>query len=164
MGRIDQEGRGAEIKVEALENVSRRSNVLRRSWALSSPRSHPRSHWLGKSQGIFCACVRWKGTDEISVPGFLKYTFGLTDGVSYVREGAAKGVPILRVEMPLDTFKDMILTKQRVIWALADPRNKVECMWPGVAYSDWITTLELLVIGQEVVERNPAMWDLIEDM
>lgn len=64
--------------------------------------------------------------------------------------------------MPLDTFKDMILTKQRVIWALADPRNKVECIWPGVSYSDWITILELLVIGQELVERNPAMWDLIE--
>jgi hypothetical protein len=37
-------------------------------------------------------------------------------------------------------------------------------MWPEIGWSDWVTVLEILVIGQELVERNPAMWDAIENI
>lgn len=123
--------------------------------------THDPTGWE-KAKGYPAPELEGKELIEISVPEKLEYTFGLFEGVFKVRKGGAEGTPVLRVEMPLDTFKNMILTKQRVIWALTDPRNKVECRWPEVAYSDWITTLELLVIGQELVERNPAMWDLVE--
>ena len=125
--------------------------------------THDPTGWT-KAKGYPVPHLDGKELIELTVPGVLEYTFALADGVFSVREGNARGTPILRVEMPLNTFKDMILTKQRVIWSLADPRNKVACIWPGVAYSDWITTLELLVIGQELVERNPSMWDLIEGL
>ncbi|MEM2454937.1 MAG: hypothetical protein QXL85_07250 [Candidatus Bathyarchaeia archaeon] len=101
---------------------------------------------------------------ELKVDKLFVYTFELKEGKFIVRAGSANGRPVLRVKMPKDVFKDMILTKQRVIWALADPRNEIECLWPEIGWSDWITVLEILVVGQELVERDPAMWDLIENL
>jgi hypothetical protein len=123
--------------------------------------THDPSGWT-KAKGYSKPALEGKELMELGVPEMFKYTFELKEGKYIVREGAATVRPVLRVEMPLDTFKDMVLTKQRVVWALADPRNKVECMWPEIGWSDWITVLEILVIGQELVEREPAMWDLIE--
>lgn len=123
--------------------------------------THDPTGWT-KAKGYPKSVLEGKEAIELIVPNLCQYTFAIKDGKYIVREGKASGRPILRVEMPLDTFKDVILTKQRVVWGLADPRNKIECMWPEIAYSDWITVLEMLVVGQEVVERDPTMWDFIE--
>jgi hypothetical protein len=55
----------------------------------------------------------------------------------------------------------MITTRYRVVWALADDRTKLSWM-EGIGHSDWITILEVLVVAQEVVDRYPEMWDLLE--
>jgi hypothetical protein len=123
--------------------------------------THDPTCWT-KAKGYSKPALDGKDLIELSVPEMFRYTFELREGKFTIRKGAAAQRPVLKVEMPLDTFKEVILTKQRVVWGLADPRNKVECMWPEIGWSDWITVLEILVIGQELVERDPAMWDLIE--
>lgn len=125
--------------------------------------THDPTGWT-KAKGYPKPALEGKELIELSVPKLFTYTFELKEGKFIIKEGSATGRPILRVRMPLDVFKEMILTKQRVIWALADPRNDLECIWPEIGWSDWITVLEILVIGQELVERVSTMWDLIEGL
>jgi hypothetical protein len=125
--------------------------------------THDPTGWT-KAKGYSKPALDGKELIELNVSKLFTCTIELKNGKFTIREGQASTRPILRVQMPPQVFKDMILTKQRVIWALADPRNNVECMWPEIGWSDWVTVLEILVIGQELVERNPAMWDAIENI
>ncbi|MDI9619216.1 MAG: hypothetical protein QFX33_00120 [Candidatus Nezhaarchaeota archaeon] len=99
---------------------------------------------------------------QIVVPEKLSWVVSLRNSVFTIRDGKAEN-PCLYIEMPLDLFKDMLLTKYRVVWALADERVKL--MWrEGIGLSDWITILEVLVVAQEAVDRDPALWNLVEGL
>lgn len=109
--------------------------------------------------------TRLKGRDlvEINVEGKFRFTVGLrTDGTFYVEERSGVN-PCLKVSMPLSVFKDMVLGKERVIYALADERNVIEYD-NSLGLSDWITIFEVIGIMQELVESDREMWEIIENL
>lgn len=116
-----------------------------------------------KAKGYPTTILKGRELVEFIVPNAFRFTVSLReDGTFYVAERPATK-PCLRVEMPLDLFKDMVLGRERVIYALADERNKVEYE-DGIGLSDWITIFEVIGAMQELVESDPEMWRLIEDL
>lgn len=104
-----------------------------------------------------------KDVIEIVVPGKLAFSVSLENEVFRIREGKAIKPPCLSVEMPVDVLKDMLTTRHRVLWCLADPRNKVKCV-DGLPHGDWITIFEILVTLQEVVDMDPKMRKIVESL
>jgi hypothetical protein len=120
------------------------------------------SEWT-KKRGYRSTILKGKDLIQITVPDKqLSLVVSLSeDGVFTVKKGVTTKKPCLSIEMPWDLFKDMLTTRYRVVWALADDRTKLSWM-EGIGHSDWITILEVLVVAQEVVDRYPEMWDLLE--
>lgn len=113
-----------------------------------------------KAKGYSRSILDGRELIEICVPGAFIYTIKLEKGLFSIVEGKAKE-PCLGITMPLSLFKELILSRHRIVWALTDERVKLRWI-DGVAHSDWITILELLAIGQEAVDKDPKMWDIVE--
>jgi hypothetical protein len=99
---------------------------------------------------------------ELSVPSQFTYTISLKDGMFRIRNGKGDH-PCLSAEMPLSVLKELLLTRHRVVYALADPRNKITCT-SQIPHGDWITIFEILVTGQEVVDMDPKMCEIVESL
>lgn len=115
-----------------------------------------------KAKGYPTTVLNGKELVEITIPRFYTFKIELKDGVFSITEGKAKK-PCLGVEMPLSLFKEMILSEHRILWALADERNRVTYL-PGLGLSDWVTIFEVLVTGQELVDMNLQLRETIKNL
>lgn len=114
-----------------------------------------------RTRGYSASILDGKELIEITVPDHFTMCIGLNKGNFYAR--FRKGSkPCLKVEMPLDLFKELLLGYHRVIWALSDKRNKIEYI-SSLALSDWTTIFEVLTCAQELCESDPEVWDQIEN-
>ncbi|MDI9619205.1 MAG: hypothetical protein QFX33_00065 [Candidatus Nezhaarchaeota archaeon] len=99
---------------------------------------------------------------QVDVEGRSVYTISLSEeGVFKVEMRPAKN-PILEVALPIFLFKELVLGKHRVIWALSDPKVRVRHS-NGISLSDWVTVLEIFACMQELVERRPDLWRIVEE-
>jgi hypothetical protein len=98
---------------------------------------------------------------EISIPEVaITCVVELVEGKLRIREGRAKNA-ILSLEIPLDLFKRMLLTEERVTWAILDERCKLAFDSSSWTYYDGITILEILVCAQELMERDPKAAEIV---
>lgn len=97
---------------------------------------------------------------ELSVPGIFNYTIVLKNKKFSFNEKKAKD-PVLGIEMPLQLMKETLLSKQRWVWAIADPSAKITYM-EGIPHSDWVTIFEVLVCFQELSDFHPELKKVVE--
>ncbi len=99
---------------------------------------------------------------QLTVSGKGTYTIEYSDEEWSIEEGEAEGEPVLDVEMPFQVLKDLVTSRERVVWALSEPENEVSYK-EGVAFSDWSTVFMVFVVAQEMIERNPDLWEQVEE-
>jgi hypothetical protein len=58
-------------------------------------------------------------------------------------------------------MKETLLSKQRWVWAIADPSAKITYM-EGIPHSDWVTIFEVLVCFQELSDFHPELKKVVE--
>ena len=119
------------------------------------------SGWT-KAKGYKSSILDGKELVEIIVPSKFTFTIKVDKGIFSVKKEKARD-PCLSVKMTLQTFKDLMTAKDRVIWCLTDPENEVSYK-EGIALSDWTTIFETLVVGQELLERKFQFWEFIEKL
>ncbi|MEM0054268.1 MAG: hypothetical protein QXL89_08805 [Nitrososphaeria archaeon] len=119
------------------------------------------SGWT-KAHGYSKTILLGKELITFKIKDFLTFTVSLDENGIFNIAPKIGVDPILSVEMPLNLFKDMVLGKERVIYALANPQNSVSYK-KGIAFSDWITIFEVISALQELIESDPALWQLIEE-
>lgn len=167
-----------ELFLKRLEEALNRDEVLRRRLApfttfCGGPTPYPGpgpypppniamdpTGW-SKAKGYNRTRLLGRDIVEVEVPNITTFTIKVREDRTFVVEPRRAEKPCLRVSMPLEVFKAMVLGKERVIYALADKRNEVQ--YEGdVGLSDWITIFGVLGKMQELVESDPQMWDLVE--
>ncbi len=120
------------------------------------------SGW-SESKGYNTSRLPGRELVEISVPDFFVLTVGLRKNLDFYVELRKAEKPCLRVEMPFEVFKDMALGKEKVVWSLADEKNKVEYE-RGIGFSDWITILGVIGKIQELMEFDPDLRGFLENL
>ncbi len=93
---------------------------------------------------------------------FLHYTLSLRGKKFNIRDGAGNN-PCIKIEIPVDLFRDLALTNDRLFWVLADDRCKVYCT-NNLPHSDWITIFETLVCLQEIVDVDKEAKEIVENL
>jgi len=116
-----------------------------------------------KAKGYKTSILPGRELVELDVPNLFVLTVGLRKDLYFYVELRKAEKPCLRVEMPFEVFKDMALGKEKVIWSLADERNKVEYE-EGIGLSDWITILGVIGKIQELMEFDPELRELLEKL
>jgi hypothetical protein len=101
---------------------------------------------------------------EISIPDALAtYCVKLKKGKLRIRKGKAKK-PILSLEIPLDLFKKMLLTEERVAWTVLDERCKLNFDTQSWTYYEGLTIMEILVCAQELVDKDSEIAELVRQL
>lgn len=115
-----------------------------------------------KARGYPSSILKGKDVIEIEVEGKGVYTIHVSKEGTFKVERRSAENPVLQVALPISLFKELVLGRYRVIWALSDPRARVKHM-DGISLSDWVTVLEIFACMQELVERRPDLWRAVEE-
>jgi len=116
-----------------------------------------------KAKGYSVSKLPGREAIEIEVLDRFIFTISIDKSGNFVVEMRKAFNPCLSVKMPIDVFKDMVLGRERVVYALADKRNDIK--YDGdIGLSDWITIFGILGKMQELVESDPHIWKLIEEL
>lgn len=94
---------------------------------------------------------------ELEVLGAFHVTIALGKAKFKVSEGPAKK-PLLSCRMPLELFRDMVLARHKVIWALCQKSAVVRVGDAKLGLSDWTTVLEVLACFTDMAEMDPEVW------
>jgi len=114
------------------------------------------TNWA-KAKGYSKSILDGKELIEIEVPDAFYCVIKLSKGKFEVKKEKAKD-PCLAFSMPFKLFKEMVLGKHKIIWALSDKSVRIKSCKQGISLSDWTTILEILVGVQDLAEMNPEMW------
>lgn len=101
---------------------------------------------------------------EMSIPEVsATYSVELKEGKLRIREGKAKKA-ILSLEIPLDLFKKMMLTEERVAWIALDERCRLNFDTPSWTYYEGLTIMEILICAQELVDKDSEIAELVRQL
>ncbi len=114
------------------------------------------SDWASKKGYKECA-LDGREVIELQIEGAFHATVSLEAGIFKVKATPAKDA-CLSCAMPLELFKNMVLTKHKVIWALCQKTAKVRTGSLQLGLSDWTTVLEVLACLTDMAEMNPDVW------
>lgn len=94
---------------------------------------------------------------SITIPDLeLVFTIGLQNGKFTFKEGK-EGMPILEIKIPLKQFTRMLLNEETVVEALIEDGSELISNPERYNHDTGATIIELLVVAQELVERDEEL-------
>ena len=100
---------------------------------------------------------------QIEVDGESSYKIEIKGGKFKIQKGSDK-TPLLTWKLPIGLFKDVMLGKQRVIYALLDPRGKLSFDTPNFTHWNGATIIEILFLASEMGQKESNISKLVEDL
>ncbi len=101
---------------------------------------------------------------EMSIPEVsATYSVELKKGQLSIRKGKAKKA-ILRLQIPIDLLKKLLLSEERVAWTVLDERCKLGFDTSSWTYYEGLTIMEVFVCAQELVEKDSALAELVKKL
>ena len=73
-------------------------------------------------------------------------------------------LPLLSWRVPLSLFKEVLLGKERILYALLDKRCKLSFDTPNFSHWNGVTALEIILSACEMVKKSPEMRKIAEEM
>jgi hypothetical protein len=104
-----------------------------------------------------------KAMVEVEVEGKGVYTVELKGERLHIRSGRAS-IPLLSWRVPLDLLKDVLLGKERILYALLDKRCRLSFDTPNFTHWNGTTALKVILSACEMVKRSPEMRRLVEEL
>lgn len=71
--------------------------------------------------------------------------------------------PLIRWVVPLSLFKEVLLSRERILYALLDKRCKLYFAAHCFTHTNGITSLMILLLACEMVKKSPAMQALVQE-
>jgi hypothetical protein len=100
---------------------------------------------------------------QIEVDGESSYKIEIKGGKFKIQKGSDKK-PLLTWKLPIGLFKDVMLGKQRVIYALLDPRGKLSFDTPDFIHWNGATIIEMLFLASEMGQKESNISKLVEGL
>jgi hypothetical protein len=100
---------------------------------------------------------------ELEVEGKGVFSVELKEKGFQIRTGKA-ALPLLGWKVPLSLFKEALLGKERILYALLDTRCRLSFDTPHFTHWDGITALEIILLACEMVKKSPEMRKIAEEM
>jgi len=72
--------------------------------------------------------------------------------------------PLLSWRVPLSLFKEVLLGKERILYALLDKRCGLSFDTPHFSHWNGVTALEIILLACEMVKKSPEMRRLAEEL
>jgi hypothetical protein len=98
---------------------------------------------------------------ELCVQGKAVFTVSLKGGHFQLRSGKADS-PLLSWSVPIALFKEVLLGKERILYALLDRTCTLTFDSPAFTHWNGITALGVILAAQEMVRNNAALKRLVE--
>jgi hypothetical protein len=100
---------------------------------------------------------------EVEVEGRGVFSVELKEKGFQIRKGKA-ALPLLGWKVPLFLFKEALLGKERILYALLDTRCRLFFDTPHFTHWDGITALEIILLACEMVKKSPEMRKIAEEI
>jgi hypothetical protein len=107
--------------------------------------------------------VEGKIAIQVEVEGQPSYTVEIKDGKFKIQKGSDKK-PLLTWRLPVGLFKDVMLGKQRLIYALLDPRGTLSFDTPNFSHWNGATIIEMLFLASEMGQKEAHISELVEGL
>jgi len=85
----------------------------------------------------------------------------LKDKRFHIRSGKAS-LPLLSWSVPLSLFKEVLLGKERILYALLDKECTLSFDTPHFTHWNGTTALAVILAAQEMVKKNPEVKKIVE--
>jgi len=121
------------------------------------------THWAEAKGHKECA-LHGKELIELEVSGAFHVTIALASDDTFKLSHGPAGEPLLSCKMPLELFRDMVLARHKVIWALCQKEACVRTGAVQLGLSDWTTVLEVLACLTDMAEMDPEVWTFCESL
>lgn len=107
--------------------------------------------------------VEGRSAIQIEMEGQSSYRVEVSDGKFKIQKGSDKK-PLLTWKLPVVLFKDVMLGKQRLIYALLDPRGKLSFDTPNFSHWNGATIIEMLFLACEMGQKESKISKLVEGL
>jgi len=97
---------------------------------------------------------------QIEIEGHSPYKIEVREGTFKVQKGSDKQ-PLLAWKLPVGLFRDVMLGKQRLIYALLDPRGTLSFDTPHFSHWNGATIIEMLFLAAEMGQKEPEISELV---
>ncbi|HUT84791.1 MAG TPA: hypothetical protein VMX95_09085 [Thermodesulfobacteriota bacterium] len=104
-----------------------------------------------------------KAVVMVEVEGRGVFSVELKEKGFQIRSGKA-ALPLLGWKVPLSLFKEALLGKERILYALMDKGCRLSFDTPHFTHWDGITALEIILLACEMVKKSPEMRKIAEEM
>ena len=107
--------------------------------------------------------VEGKIAVQIEVEGHSPYKIEINEGKFKVQKGSAKK-PLLTWKLPVVLFKEVMLGRQRLIYAMLDPRGTLSFDTPNFSHWNGATIIEMLFLACEMGHKESNLPKLVEGL
>lgn len=98
---------------------------------------------------------------ELTIQDKAVFTVSLKAGEFQLQEGKAK-TPLLSWSLPGKLFKEVLLGKERILYALLDKGCTLSFNSSQFTHWNGITALGVILVAQEMMRKNPEMKRIAE--
>jgi hypothetical protein len=100
---------------------------------------------------------------QIEVDGESSYKVEIKGGKFKIQKGSDKK-PLLTWKLPVELFKEVMLGKQRLIYAMLDPRGTLSFDKPNFTHWNGATIIEMLFLASEMGQNESNISKLVEGL
>lgn len=100
---------------------------------------------------------------QIDVEGQSPYKIEIKGGKFKIQKGSDKK-SLLTWKLPVVLFKDVMLGKQRLIYAMLDPRGTLSFDTPNFSHWNGATIIEMLFLACEMGQKESNISKLVEGL
>jgi hypothetical protein len=100
---------------------------------------------------------------QIEVEGLSPYKIGIKGGKFKIQKGSDRK-PLLAWKLPVVLFKEVMLGKQRLIYAMLDPRGTLSFDKPNFSHWNGATIIEMLFLACEMGQKESNISKLVEGL
>ena len=116
-----------------------------------------------RNEHIQSSIEEGKAVVEIDIRGRGVFTIILKEKRFYLREGKITQ-PLLSLSVPLSLFKEMLVGKERILYALLDKECALSFDTPHFTHWNGTTALAVILAAQEVVKKVPKVKKMVEEL
>jgi hypothetical protein len=100
---------------------------------------------------------------QIEIEGLSPYKVGIKGGKFTIQKGSDRK-PLLAWKLPVVLFKEVMLGKQRLIYAMLDSRGTLSFDTPNFSHWNGATIIEMLFLACEMGQKESNISKLVEGL
>jgi hypothetical protein len=116
-----------------------------------------------RNSHVKCSLKEGKAIVEVDIEDKGVFSVILKGGKFNVSSGKA-ATPLLSWKIPTRLFKDVLLGKERILYAMLDESCKLSFDTPNFTHWDGATAVEVMVRAQEMVKESPEIRKMVEEL